>query len=159
MKSYIVDRSSSTPQLTEMPTNVEKIYQTKEAAETALANGDIADGEFVSTVDTVTDEGDKFDKSYLSYSTEETLTGGTWIDGKPIYRVCQPVSGNVDPNVYRNIGASAPANMDKLITRRIDDTFVLANNVYWNGWYAACLQQSAIPVGTYLILEYTKTTD
>ena len=22
----------------------------------------------------------------LSYSTEETLTGGTWIDGKPIYR-------------------------------------------------------------------------
>lgn len=86
MKSYIVDRSSSTPQLTEMPTNVEKIYQTKEAAETALANGDIADGEFVSTVDTVTDEGDKFDKSYLSYSTEETLTGGTWIDGKPIYR-------------------------------------------------------------------------
>lgn len=86
MKSYIVDRSSSTPQLNEMPTNVEKIYQTKEAAETALANGDIADGEFVSTVDTVTDVGDKFDKSYLSYSTEETLTGGTWIDGKPIYR-------------------------------------------------------------------------
>lgn len=86
MKSYIVDRSSSTPKLNEMPTNVEKIYPTKEAAETALANGDIADGEFVSTVDTVTDEGDKFDKSYLSYSTEETLTGGTWIDGKPIYR-------------------------------------------------------------------------
>ena len=87
MKSYIVDRSSSTPQLNEMPTNVEKIYQTKEAAEAALANGDIADGEFVSTVDTVTDEGDKFDKSYLSYSTEETLTGGTWIDGKPIYKI------------------------------------------------------------------------
>lgn len=86
MKSYIVDRSGSTPQLNEMPTNVEKIYTTKEAAEAALANGDIADGEFVSTVDTVADEGDKFDKSYLSYSTEETLTGGTWIDGKPIYR-------------------------------------------------------------------------
>lgn len=86
MKSYIVDRSSSTPHLNEMPTNVEKIYQTKEAAEAALANGDIADGEFVSTVDTVEDTGDKFDKSYLSYSTEETLTGGTWIDGKPIYR-------------------------------------------------------------------------
>lgn len=88
MKSYIVDRSGLTPQLNEMPTNVEKIYPTKEAAEAALANGDIADGEFVSTVDTVTDTGDKFDKSYLSYSTEETLTGGTWIDGKPIYRKC-----------------------------------------------------------------------
>ena len=25
-------------------------------------------------------------KTALSYSTEETLTGGTWIDGKPIYR-------------------------------------------------------------------------
>ena len=86
MKSYIVDRSGLTPQLNEMPTNVEKIYPTKADAEAALANGDIADGEFVSTVDTVADTGDKFDKSYLSYSTEETLTGGTWIDGKPIYR-------------------------------------------------------------------------
>lgn len=86
MKSYIVDRSGSTPQLNEMPTNVEKIYPTKADADAALANGDIADGEFVSTVDTVTETGDKFDKTYLSYSTEETLTGGTWIDGKPIYR-------------------------------------------------------------------------
>ena len=86
MKSYIVDRSGLTPQLNEMPTNVEKIYPTKADAEAALANGDIADGEFVSTVDTVADTGDKFNKSYLSYSTEETLTGGTWIDGKPIYR-------------------------------------------------------------------------
>ena len=25
----------------------------------------------------------------LDYSTEETLTGGTWIDGKPIYTITQ----------------------------------------------------------------------
>ena len=25
-----------------------------------------------------------------SYSTTETLTGGTWIDGKPIYKITQP---------------------------------------------------------------------
>ena len=32
----------------------------------------------------------------LSYSTTETLTGGTWIDGKPIYR--RVIQGNFNPN-------------------------------------------------------------
>lgn len=35
-----------------------------------------------------------------SYSTEETLTGGTWIDGKPIYTITQltadPIPVDID---------------------------------------------------------------
>jgi hypothetical protein len=38
---------------------------------------------------TVTEELEKVE----SYSTEETLTGGTWIDGKPIYRKVTPYNG------------------------------------------------------------------
>ena len=160
MKSYIVDRSSSTPQLSEMPTNVEKIYPTKEDAEAALANGDIADGEFVSTVDTVTDEGDKFDKSYLSYSTEETLTGGTWIDGKPIYRkvltgISYSLTGaawngtNIDMTgietlvniIPFNSGTAQAGYYTKIVSNKLQVYVTSDANWAWNG-----------P----LVLEYTK---
>ena len=34
-------------------------------------------------------------ETHHSYSTNETLTGGTWIDGKPIYRKVFVVNNNV----------------------------------------------------------------
>lgn len=163
MKSYIVDRSSSTPHLNEMPTNVEKIYPTKADAEAALANGDIADGEFVSTVDTVADTGDKFDKSYLSYSTEETLTGGTWIDGKPIYRkvltgLSYSFTGaawngtNIDMTGIETLVNIIPYNLrtaqagyyTKIVSNKLQVYVTSEANWGWNG-----------P----LVLEYTKTGD
>jgi len=165
MKSYIVDRSSSTPQLNEMPTNVEKIYPTKEDAEAALANGDIADGEFVSTVDTVTDTGDKFDKSYLSYSTEETLTGGTWIDGKPIYRknlwndkTTRPTNFSVS-----DLNIDVITNWEICVSDVGDQWFQpgsVNNNVYcyYNSTNKTIVFQQSFYCAN-LTIEYTKTTD
>lgn len=40
-------------------------------------------------------------QAYNTYSTEETLTGKTWIDGKPIYRKCTKIITNsvIAPNI------------------------------------------------------------
>lgn len=40
-------------------------------------------------------------QAYNTYSTEETLTGKTWIDGKPIYRKCTKIITNsvMAPNI------------------------------------------------------------
>lgn len=164
MKSYIVDRSGLTPHLNEMPTNVEKIYPTKADAEAALANGDIADGEFVSTVDTVADTGDKFDKSYLSYSTEETLTGGTWIDGKPIYRKVIASGGQVIPSGSIDLSS---LNIDTIVEwhTSIGDNLgkfpwaTINNNVYC---YLSTSSKLVVYTSFYaynLAIDYTKTTD
>lgn len=42
-----------------------------------------------------------------SYSTEETLTGGTWVDGKPIYRkVLTGLNFGSDSGSWKNAGAT-----------------------------------------------------
>lgn len=38
-----------------------------------------------------------------SYSTTETLTGGTWIDGKPIYKITKEGTGNFSNSNWTNI--------------------------------------------------------
>jgi hypothetical protein len=94
------------------------------------------------------------------YSTNETRTGKTWIDGKPIYRLCEPVSGPVASDTYRNIGAYAPTNLDTLIRRDMTANFNSNHNIYFNSsWQCASETSGTIPVGAYLIIEYTKTTD
>lgn len=60
-------------------------------------------------------------ESSNSYSTTETPTGGTWIDGKPIYRIVKLIA---DPD---------PSDIETRLPDQI--------------------------VGSYSILEYTKTTD
>ena len=102
MKQLIVNRSGTTPVMEEVPTEKVKVYATEAAAIADLAN--IAEGEIVATSDesesdTIANLKNKIDNTEddiealqdglaeaQSYSTDETLTGGTWIDGKPIYR-------------------------------------------------------------------------
>jgi hypothetical protein len=39
----------------------------------------------------------------VSYSTEETLTGGTWIDGKPIYKITKEGTANFSNDYWTDI--------------------------------------------------------
>lgn len=99
-----------------------------------------------------------------SYSTEETLTGGKWVDGKPIYRkVFTGLNyGGGSANTYINTGATV-SNVDTLISVRGGNStnkvcvqflgYVMSgdNIQYWTNVTWANLN--------YLIAEYTKTTD
>ena len=75
------------------------VYETKAAAEADIAN--LSDGQLIATKDEGNENAKPVDvvesgnmhavtsnavADSLSYSTSEMLTGGKWIDGKPIYR-------------------------------------------------------------------------
>lgn len=92
-----------------------------------------------------------------SYSTEETLTGGTWIDGKPIYRKCFNGSWTVPNSTWSDI-ITVP-NIEQLIRAEI-----MANNNMWSGYWEIANSNVRFYTsnGTTFklcILEYTKTTD
>ena len=108
-----------------------------------------------------------------NYSTEETLTGGKWIDGKPIYRKCLTITNLIQET---NISV-ASLGIDSLI--RINGTFedadnkVVIGNLYYDiykfvGIYyrksdnVIRIERSTDLSGTnttVIVLEYTKTTD
>lgn len=80
-------------------------------------------------------------KTALSYSTDETLTGGTWIDGKPIYRKVIPAFRNgswtsnwstTQANYYYN-PTDIPTDIDTLVNAR-------AQSLRTDGWYDSMTQ-------------------
>ena len=111
----------------------------------------------------------------LIYSTNEVKTDNKWIDGKPIYRKVinfGALPNNTSKSVNHNI-----QNIKRIInmygySMRPDtsNTFICPNNPTYNsltsGMYA---NETAVTVNTYsdrssfsetyIILEYTKTTD
>ena len=112
-----------------------------------------------------------------SYSTDETLTGKTWIDGKPIYRkVFTGIASNIDQ--AENIATIS--NVSSVVSVR---NLQKASNAGWyENWGYARTQSSEIESTAYfdidtgklyqshknsvfnsqpytVILEYTKTTD
>ena len=108
-----------------------------------------------------------------SYSTDEQLTGGTWIDGKPIYRKtldCGALPNNSTKSVTHGINdidwvidiygsANSPDNTITL-------PFVYSNDSYGVQLYCdktslkiyASSNKTAY-TKSYITLEYTKTTD
>ena len=100
-----------------------------------------------------------------SYSTSEQLTGGTWIDGKPIYRrVYTGLSLGTTEKSWTSIGVSLPSNLDKVInaraanitasTYRNDNLISIALVSRTLQYYTTNKYSSNIP--NTLILEYTK---
>ena len=112
----------------------------------------------------------------VSYSTDEQLTGGTWIDGRPIYRKvlsCTartalgypggPVGLNtwkdvpgwsvVNPNINEYVNISIP----KSSSRRIDYNITPTNESLQ--FFCLAAGTIGIEVGDKLIIEYTKATD
>ena len=102
-----------------------------------------------------------------SYSTTETLTGGTWIDGKPIYRkVLQGTLTGSEQAVNHHI-----SNLGTVIRQY---GFLSGNNFtpvgfsFSNYYFSTYTDSSKVNIrasSSYvnetfgIILEYTKTTD
>lgn len=106
----------------------------------------------------VSDDVVNFVNNSNSYSTEETLTGGKWIDGKPIYRKCFNGSWTIPNSTWSDI-ATVP-NVERLIR-----TEMIGDKKKWDGYWEIDTNNSVrfyTPNGTTFnlcILEYTKTTD
>ena len=99
----------------------------------------------------------------LSYSTDETPTGGKWIDGKPIYRkVYTGLSFGGTSETWGNTGVTN-AEIDTLVSAyalRASDVINIVNIRKDTGGvlknYASIGYNPACDT---LIIEYTKTTD
>lgn len=112
----------------------------------------------------------------FSYSTNETLTGGTWINGKPIYRKVIYI-GSLPANTASTFSHNI-SNIDRVVSssmvwfdtvdncwwsnRRWDSTTInIAYNVtptqIWIG--ARGVNWSTRTNQAYVTIEYTKTTD
>lgn len=110
-----------------------------------------------------------------SYSTEETLTGGKWIDGKPIYRKVCVFKISEEVNAYD----LSDLNFDECwitngFVKQTDGTVNYPINFFRNNaddlngaWIRLRLKQLVVQVANldwfnnnaYVVIEYTKTTD
>lgn len=96
-----------------------------------------------------------------NYSTTEQKTGGTWIDGKPIYRKVYNVNISAIVNGWVNTNISV-AEMDTITKANYLDTgapvdgLVQLTTKYNNN--LRLFTTNAWSIDT-VILEYTKTTD
>ena len=109
-----------------------------------------------------------------SYSTEEQWTGGYWIDGKKIYRICNNATGSVS---ISQAGTGTIPMTWFIINIKTDVDKILKVSTGQNGcsfidvWRNATLNATGVNVKngggdgygisatTTILLEYTKTTD
>ena len=118
MKTFRTVGVGSEQTLEKIENNKIPVYETKAAAEADIAN--LTDGQIIATKDEGNENAKPVDvvesgnlhavtsnavAKSLSYSTEEVKTGGTWIDGKPIYRKTFVYEGATTQNVAISIGS------------------------------------------------------
>lgn len=187
-KTYFLDRDGATPQV--VPANTDeklKVYDSYEDIDTTK----LVDGEVVSTKEGAADGNNVYDyvdkqidnqiaeakDSILdiaqSYSTEDQLTGGFWIDGMPIHRkvISTTRSGSGSFTFPTTI-----SDVDKIINLRLltngnNNRNQEAGYGYWYSARANMVNNTATIYVTlvsgnydlngtqYCIVEYTKTTD
>lgn len=190
-KQFLANRSGQTPTLDEVPNETIKIYPTEAALDADLAN--LEENEIVATdedndpasgtqypVDVVQEGNMSAVTSNavaenLSYSTTEQKTGGTWIDGKPIYRKivdCGALPNNTSKSVAHNI-----SNLGQVVSLRgiaskstlqiiplpyvypPDASYNVGMFVYDDDIRFETRANVSSYIYTYAIIEYTKTTD
>ena len=171
MSSNLYDKDTGT--LTTISGSVRCWIGSRAAHDAAVANGTMPNNVMVCITD------DAAGKEAWTYSTEETNTGKTWIDGKPIYRKVLHnvlIPSSLDATGWAvNNSNSIPSNMESLITLTIGDSNYLparGKALYVSdagGQYkvfqfntiiiAKTNIESALNSTCDIILEYTKTTD
>ena len=166
------------------------LYETKEAAEADIAN--LTDGQIIATKDEGNENAKPVDvvekgnlhavtsnavAENLSYSTEEVKTGGTWIDGKPIYR--KVINCGALPDNSAKLVPAGISNMGYLLS--LKGTAFTTNwgyDTYLSIPHIAIDSSDSVQVTyeddnvrlltagarsyytvSYITLEYTKTTD
>ena len=157
-------RDTTTGELVTLASGTRMWVGTKSAHALAVQNGTMPNNVMVCITD------DAAGEEAWTYSTEETNTGKTWIDGKPIYRrVCLTTSViSEDSWSYAGISSSLFANVDTGISATVARPSAVSagtNMIKWlkNTGFMTYQDYTAvhggIPAGVYIILEYTKTTD
>ena len=163
------------------------IYETKAAAEADIAN--LSDGQIIGTKDEGNENAKPVDvvekgnmhavtsnavADSLSYSTNEILTGGKWIDGKPIYRITLVYKGETTQNVPIDIGIISNVedvedfkgtlkfdrgNVIHLGYMNNDNNKVFEANIDPTGKVTAISPYNNANSNITITVEYTKTTD
>ena len=191
-KTFRTVGSGSTQTLESIENNKIPVYETKAAAEADIAN--LSDGQIIGTKDEGNENAKPVDvveygnlhavtsnavADSLSYSTQEVKTGGTWIDGKPIYRKVLTATLQTDEQVLTieilpQLKSIASIRGTLTTSQNVDFPipycFVDGSNV--NQVYVYCQGLNLIIIprstsGNYfkagctvrVIVEYTKTTD
>lgn len=160
------------------------VYPTEQDLDSDLSNLD--DGQFVATEEgtlfSTTDEVEVGNSHPVtsnavavskSYSTTEQLTGGYWIDGKPIYRICGYATGSVTLNGLATatvpiswFTTTTKPNIDKIIKFESaqNDIGLVAmwRSPVQNSTGINCKNISSDGYGfsstTLVVIEYTKST-
>ena len=166
----------STQTLEKIENNKIPVYETKEAAEADIAN--LSDGQIIATKDEGNENAkpvDVVEKGNLhavtsnavadafSYSTEEVKTGGTWIDGKPIYRniLIAKYLLNAEEigwaGLESDVASLNIANCVSCFAITVGDGSRHLQFMPPQGGFSS--YKSGINPGSKIILEYTKTTD
>lgn len=124
MKTFSTSGTGSQQSLSEIENNKIPVYDTKTDAESDLAN--LTVGQIIATKDEGNETSTPVDvvqdgnmhavtsnavADSLSYSTSETLTGGKWADGKPIYRKTIIINDNI-----RNYMSIANIPIDTIVS-------------------------------------------
>ena len=181
MKTFRTVGSGASQTLEKIENNKIPIYETKAAAEADIAN--LSDGQIIATKDEGNENAKPVDvvesgnmhavtsnavADSLSYSTQEVKTGGTWIDGKPIYRKVVDIGTLTDTTsktVPHNI-----QNLNKVLETKLvanDSTnYIVCNfggkelKVYIDAANVIITSDNNFTgYSGYVIIEYTKTTD
>lgn len=139
---------------------------------TLVAFNAIKDTLPVNTVAYITDDA----SGSSSYSTTETKTGETWIDGKPIYRKVAngTIPATIDATGWAVVTITVP-NLDSVISLKFADCAYESINgmaeyisddgnqfkgfLYHGNIYVKTNVNGALSSSFNLIMEYTKTTD
>ena len=195
MKTFSTTGTGSGQTLSEIESDKIPVYDTKTDAESDLAN--LTVGQIIATKDegnetstpvdvvedgnmhavtsnTVADYVDTVGYHYVKYP-HETLTGGKWIDGKPIYRKvidCGALPNNTTKYVTTGLDFTV-CNVVRFEgfaknTRSSDSTSVIQIS-YGTSVLPSVMKDGTIGFGVtgdwtnfsqcYVIIEYTKTTD
>ena len=166
----------STQTLEKIENNKIPIYETKAAAEADIAN--LTDGQLIATKDEGNENAKPVDvvekgnlhaatsnavADSLSYSTQEVKTGGTWIDGKPIYRnvlIAKEILNGEEIGWAGLESDVASLNIDSCLrcfAITVGDGSRHLQFMPNKGGFSS--YKSGINAGSKIILEYTKTTD
>lgn len=177
MKTFRTVGSGASQTLEKIENNKIPIYETLAAAEADIAN--LSDGQIIGTKDEgnenaklvdVVESGNMYAVTSnavaesLSYSTQEVKTGGTWIDGKPIYR---NVLINTELINSESIGWGGleskitSLNIENCIAcyASMDNNMGMRHLQFMPDRGGFISYYSGIPNGAKVVMEYTKTTD
>ena len=158
----------------ETPINAANLNKMEDGIVEASKTGGVLEGTVVGWNGDVIPEG--YEEVKKGYSTEETLTGKTWIDGKPIYTktfITEKLGDiSISINNFKDmINISGCINTTIGISRPLN-TFYQGENgfdaYFSSSVYAVSATVMTIVAGEFLInnfknaiitVEYTKTTD